>query len=143
MDSPALHVHYMAAAAGLLPWMWLMHTRALPLEGGIALVNLVLAAWFYLLVSLPIWELVHGRHHDSRSHDGIYILTGRYAVLSVWVIGFCAACFVRNDEYTPGVVMLAASALALIVMTPPLVPLLPWFELVFGLYIWDQLLEDK
>jgi len=143
MDPSVLYVHYLAAVAGLLTWMWLMHTRALPFEGAIGSVNLVLAAWFYLLVSLPIWELVHGQHHDIRSHDGIYVLTGRYAVLSVWVIGFCAACFVRNDEYTPSVVMLAGSALLLVVMTPELLPGLPWFELAFGVYVWDRLLEDK
>jgi len=143
MNPPTLHIHDVGALLGLLPWMWLMHRRALPFEGYKGIVNLMLAVWFYLLVALPLWDIVHGQHKDGRSHDGIYVLTGRYAELSIWVIGFCAACAVRHNEYTPGVLMLATSVLVLVVLTPELLSGLPWFELVFGVHIWDQLLDDK
>ncbi len=119
-----------------------MHTRLLPLKGFMGCVNLMVIILLYLLVCLPMWQIVHTQHIDIRSHDYVYVLTGRYAALSVWVLGFFAAFAIRHDEYTPGIIMLSASAITLVVITPPLLIWLPFVELAFGVYTWERLLDE-
>ena len=131
----------MAVVAGALMWLWLMHTRTLPLQGCMCPVHLMLSLWYYGLVAVPMWCMVHGQHSYKKTHDAVLLLTSSEVVLALWTLGFVAAVISVNDEYTPMVMFAAAGTLLFMVLTPTAWVWMPYYELAFGLYAWETLLH--
>ena len=128
-------------ALGGLLWLRLMHTRSLPLEGLDGIPNVMLAGWFYALVAVPFWGMVHGQARYAHGGAPAALITSAEAVLAVWTIGFVIAILWAADEHTPTIMFTAGVGLLLIVVCNEWA-WLPWFEAAFGLYAWEALLSD-
>ena len=56
-----ISLHVLAIALGALLWLWLMHTRTLPLNSSMVCAHLMLSLWFYALLAVPAWVMMHGQ----------------------------------------------------------------------------------
>ena len=133
-------------ALGALLWLWLMHTRTLPLSGGMLCAHLMLSLWFYALLAVPAWGMVHGQNRyrgGNYHHRPTFVETMLSAevVLAYWTIGFVVAIVCSGDQNTGPIMYTAGAILLLIVTTPTAWPWLPYYQASFGLYAWDTLLN--
>lgn len=108
-----------------LIWLYLMHTRSLPLDGLRGIVNLVMALWYYALVAVPVWGILHGQPRRTAE-----------VVLVAWTIGFVAGIAGTTSEYTARSSMMAGLGLLYIIGFRQWA-WLPWFEAALGLVAWD------
>ena len=129
---------YVPLAMGWVLWLWLMHTRTLPLEGCMCPVHLVLSLWYYGLVMAPLSLTQHAYH---KTHDWALLLTSAEVVLALWMIGFVAAVISVGDEHTSWVMFAAGGVFLLMMWSADPWPWVPWFETAFGLYAWEVLLH--
>ena len=127
-------------AGGALLWMYLMHTRSLPLEGCRGCLNLVMGVYYYALVAVPAWGMVHGQTRYTAGEMGNMALSAE-AVLVAWVIGFVIAVLSMPDEHVGPVMFIACAVLTIIVWDDQW-RWLPWYEALFGLYAWEVLLHN-
>jgi hypothetical protein len=119
-----------------LMWLHLMHTRSLPLEGLRGIWNLVMALWYYALVAVPVWGVLHGQVRYS----GTGPFASAEVVLVAWVIGFVSAMVTTTNEYTARSSITAGVGLCFIMIYQEWT-WLPWFEAAFGVVAWDVLLH--
>ena len=134
-------LHILLFGLGGLIWVYLMHTRSLPLEGCVGVLYLLMSVWFYALVAVPLRGIAVGQTRYVSGGTRMDYMTSAEAVLAMWTIGFVAAILWAADDYTPATMFIAGGGLLFIVVYSEWT-WLPWYEAAFGLYAWDVLLAD-
>ncbi len=125
-------LHILAVGLAAVLWTWLMHTRKLPLDDGCYTIMHAIEAWYYYaLLAVPVWYLVHGLPYTIHSN----------VILAWWCVGFTLGNIraTRNGLFR----MALAVASILILLTTHKTPRdLLWCEAVVSLTLWDELLRS-
>jgi len=125
-------LHILAVGLGAILWAWLMHTRKLPLDDGCyAIVHSIEAGYYYALLVVPVWYLVHGLPFAIRSE----------IILIWWCVGFTLGNLRAPRN---GILRMAlAIASILVLLTTHKTPRdMLWCEAVVSLSLWDELLRS-